>query len=169
MKTHRPDVLVLDIRMPVKDGLQVLRELRAEGDATRVVLLTASLDDDETLEAMRLGARGMLLKDMSPRLLIQCVRKVHAGDMWLERASAARTLQTLLRREAGTREIESLLTPREMEVLRKVLQGLRNKELAEVLHVSEGTVKTHLHSIYEKLRVDSRAALIVYCRDKGII
>jgi two-component system, NarL family, nitrate/nitrite response regulator NarL len=168
VRTHRPDVLLLDIRMPVKDGLQVLRELGAEGHPVRVVLLTVELPDEEVLKAIQLGVRGMLLKEMMPQLLVQCVRKVHAGQMWLERVSAARTFETLLRREAGVRELSALLTPREMEFVRKAVQGLRNKALAEVFHVSEGTVKTHLHSIYEKLQVKSRAELIVYCREKGI-
>jgi DNA-binding NarL/FixJ family response regulator len=168
VRTHRPDVLLLDIRMPAKDGLDVLRELGAEGHPVRVVLLTVELSDEDVLKAIQLGVRGMLLKEMMPQLLVQCVRKVHAGQMWLERVSAARTFETLLRREAGVRELSSLLTPREMELLRKAVQGLRNKALAEVFHVSEGTVKTHLHSIYEKLQVKSRAELIVYCREKGI-
>jgi DNA-binding NarL/FixJ family response regulator len=168
VRTHRPDVLLLDIRMPAKDGLEVLRELGAEGHPVRVVLLTVELPDEEVLNAIQLGVRGMLLKEMMPQLLVQCVRKVHAGQMWLERVSAARTFETLLRREAGVRELSELLTPREMEVVRKAVQGLRNKDLAEVFHVSEGTVKTHLHSIYEKLQVKSRFELIVYCREKGI-
>ena len=168
VRTHRPDVLLLDLSMPVKDGFQVLRELKGEGDALRVILLTVKLDDEEVLEATRLGVRGMLLKEMAPRLLVQCIRKVHAGERWIERVSATRAFETLLRREAGVRELSALLTPREMEFLRKVVQGLRNKELAEAFHVSEGTVKTHLHSIYQKLHVGSRAELIVYCREKGI-
>ena len=168
VRAHRPDVLLLDIRMPGKDGLEVLRDLRSEANAVRIILLTVELADEDVLKAIQLGVRGMLLKEMAPQLLVDCVRKVHAGQMWIERVSAARAFETLLRREAGVREMSALLTPREMELLRKAVQGLRNKEMAEILHVSEGTVKTHLHSIYEKLHVKSRAELIVYCREKGI-
>jgi two-component system, NarL family, nitrate/nitrite response regulator NarL len=168
VRTHHPDVLLLDVRMPVKDGLQVLRELKDEKSATQVILLVATLNDEELLEASRLGVRGVLLKEMAPRLLVQCIRKVHAGEQWIERRSAARAFDMLLRREAGMREISDLLTSREIQIVRCVTRGLRNKAVADALHISEGTVKTHLHTIYEKLKVESRAQLIVYCREKGL-
>ena len=168
VRTHHPDVLLLDIRMPGKNGLEVLRELKAESSPTRVILLVATLNDEELLEASRLGVRGVLLKEMAPRLLVQCIRKVHAGELWIERQSAARAFDTLLRREAGMREMSDLLTSREIQIVRGVSQGLRNKAVADVLRISEGTVKTHLHTIYEKLNVQSRTQLIVYCREKGM-
>jgi len=169
VRAHHPDILLLDIRMPGKDGLQVLRELKAEKSATQVVLLVSALSDDELLEASRLGVRGVLLKEMAVRLLVQCIRKVHAGEQWIERLSAAHALDTLLRREAGMREVSDLLTAREIQIVRHVTQGLRNRAVAEALSISEGTVKTHLHTIYEKLKVQSRAELIVYCREKGMV
>jgi DNA-binding NarL/FixJ family response regulator len=169
VRTHHPDVLVLDIRMPVKDGLQALRELKAEGNATRVVLLVSTLTDDELLEAIRLGVRGLLFKEMAPQLFVPCIRKAHAGEVWMERGATSRALETLLRREAGARELSTLLTPREIEIVRKVLQRGLTKEVARALNVSESTVKTHLHSVYEKLHVVSRGELMAYCRDKGII
>ena len=168
VRTHRPDLLLLDLRMPIKDGLQVVRELKAEKSATQTVLLVATLTDEELLEASRLGVRGVLLKELAPRLIVQCLRKVHAGEQWIERRSAAHAFATLLRREAGMREVSDLLTSREIQIVRNVTRGLRNKAVAESLHISEGTVKTHLHTIYEKRRVRSRAQLIVYCQDKGI-
>ncbi len=85
VRQHRPDILILDIRMPGKDGLAVLREMKDEDLPTRVVLLTVALDEEETLEALRLGVRGVVLKEMAPQMLVQCVRKVHAGEQWLER------------------------------------------------------------------------------------
>lgn len=168
VRAHQPDVLLLDLSMPIKTGLQVLRELRAEGNAVRVVLLALKIEEEEILEAIRLGVRGLLLKELALRLLVQCIRKVHAGETWLERDSAARAFESLLRREAATRELSAVLTPRELEILRKLAQGQRNKQLAEVFHISEGTIKTHVHSIYEKLHVSSRAELIIYCRERGI-
>jgi DNA-binding NarL/FixJ family response regulator len=169
VRTYRPDILVLDLRMPRRDGISVLREIRSEQLPTRVVLLAASLDDEEMLEASRLGVGGVVLKEMAPRMLVQCIRKVHAGEPWIERRAAARMFEMLLRREAGAREISKLLTAREVDVLRMTASGLRNREIADRLHISEGTVKTHLHSIYEKIQVRSRAELIIYCRDKGLI
>ena len=169
VRAHRPDIAVLDVRMPGKDGLAVLRELKSESDAPRVVLLVAELGDDELMEATRLGASAVVLKEMAPRLLIQCLRKVHAGEPWIERTSAARVFEKLLRREASTREIARLLTPREIEMVRMVSKGLRNKAIAEALHIGEGTVKTHLHNIFEKLNLQSRAELIRYCNEKGLV
>ncbi len=168
VRAHRPDILVLDVRMPRRDGISVLRALKSEQLPTRVVLLAASLDDDQMLEASRLGVGGVVLKEMAPRLLVQCIRKVHAGEPWIERRAAARAFEVLLRREAGAREISKLLTVREIDVLRMTASGLRNREIADRLKISEGTVKTHLHSIYEKIQVRSRAELIIYCREKGL-
>jgi DNA-binding NarL/FixJ family response regulator len=165
----QPDVLILDILMPGKDGLAVLRELRQLKLPTRVILLTAAIDEDNLLEAMRLGVGGVVLKEMAVPLLIQCVRKVSAGDQWLERQSIGRAMEKMLRREAGTREVAQLLTSRELEIVRLAASGLRNKEIASKLAISEGTVKIHLHRSYEKLHVDSRIALLRYAQTKGLV
>src|SRR5262245_36227600 len=169
VRTHQPDILLLDLRMPQKDGIAVLKDMKQEGLTTRVVLLAASVDDEEVLEAARLGVRGMVLKEVARRLLVQCLRTVHAGGLWLERNSAARAFETLLRREAGVREISKLLTPREIEIARLAALGQRNKMIGEGMAISEGTVKTHLHHIYEKLKVQSRAELVLYCKEKGLV
>jgi len=164
----KPDVLILDLRMPKMDGLGVLREMQEEKLSTRVVVLTAALDEDEVLEAIRLGVQGVVLKEMAARLVVQCVRKVHAGEQWLEKRSVSLALERLLKREAATREIAGLLTSREIEIVRMVADGLRNREIADRLYINEGTVKAHLHNIYEKLRVNSRLQLTRYARDKGL-
>ena len=169
VRKYRPDILVLDIRMPVKDGLEVAREIRKENLPTRMVLLTAVLDERESLEALRLGVQGIVLKEMAPQMLLQCIRKVHAGEQWIERHSARQTLEKLLRQEAGVREIAAKLTPQEMTIVRLVAVGLRNKEIADKLHISEGTVKVHLHHIFEKFKVDSRLALLRYAQEKGLV
>jgi DNA-binding NarL/FixJ family response regulator len=169
VRQFQPDVLILDILMPGKDGLAVLRELRQLEIPTRVILLTAAIDEDNLLEAMRLGVGGVVLKEMAVPLLIQCVRKVYAGDQWLERHSIGRAMEKMLRREAGTREVAKLLTSRELEIVRLAASGLRNKEIASKLAISEGTVKIHLHRSYEKLHVDSRIALLHYAQTKGLV
>ena len=169
VREHRPDVLILDLQMPGKTGLEVLREMNGEGLPTRVVLLTAALNVDEVLEATRLGVRGVVLKEMAPRLLVQCVRTVHAGGQWLEKRAVGLALDRMLEREAGARELANVLTRREIEIVRMVASGSRNKEIAEKLFISEGTVKVHLHKVCEKLQVDSRVELTLYAKDKGLL
>jgi len=170
VREHRPDILLLDLLMPGLDGLGVLRALKEDPEeATRVILLTASIEDDEVLEAMRLGVAGVFLKEMPPHLLLQCIHKVHGGEQWVEKQSAARALDRLLQREASDREVSRLLTPRELEIVRMVAQGLRTGAIAGRLNVAEGTVKTHLHNIYDKLKLDGRVALTLFARDKGIV
>ena len=164
---YKPDVLILDLRMPIKDGRAVLREMQHAQCPTRVVLLTAAIEESEVLEAMRLGVHGVVLKEMASRLLVECVRKVHAGGAWVERRSASQALNTLLRHRDGQRDVASILTRRELEIIRLVAQGIRNQSIADALSISEGTVKIHLHNIYKKLQIDSRMALSLYARDKG--
>jgi len=169
VEAHRPDVLVLDIRLPALDGLAVLRELRRRRRLTRVVILTAALNEDEMLEAVRLEVAGVVLKEMAPRLLVQCLRKVHAGERWIEKRSVREALETMLRRESGGREAASQLTPREVELIRMVAEGLRNREIGERLGITEGTVKVHLHNVYKKLQVENRVAVRRYAEEKGLI
>jgi len=164
----RPDVLVLDMRMPGHDGLAVLRELKDRPHQTRVVILAATLTEEEMLEAMRLGVRGIVLKEMAPRLLVECIRKVHGGGQWLEKNIAGAALDRLARRESAERQLAGALTPREVEIARSIGAGRSNRETADALFISEGTVKTHLHRIYEKLHIHGRLELGLYARDKGL-
>jgi DNA-binding NarL/FixJ family response regulator len=169
LRRHQPDILVLDIQMPAKDGLVVLREIRKEKLPTRAVVLTATLDEEGLTEAVRLGVRGLVLKELAPKLLVQCIRKVHAGELWLEKRSVTSALEKMVRCESATREASQVLSPRQMEILRMVATGLGNKEIGKKLFISEGTVKVHLHAIYKKLQLPSRLALSLYARDKGLV
>jgi DNA-binding NarL/FixJ family response regulator len=169
VEAHHPDILILDLRMPQRSGLGVLRELKERGLDTRVVVLTAALDEDEVVDAIRLGVKGVVLKEMAPRLLIQCVRKVHEGGQWLEKDSIGKALEKMLNRPGSLPAGAGSLTPREVDVVRLVAEGLRNKEIADRLQISEGTVKIHLHSIYEKLQIGGRVELSVFARDRGIV
>jgi two-component system nitrate/nitrite response regulator NarL len=167
VRQHRPDVLVLDLRMPGKDGLWVLREMHADAMPTRTVVLTA-MDGDELLEAVGLGVRGIVLKEAATKVLVQCIREVYSGGIWLEKSFATQAVNKLLRREAGTRSIAQKLTPREIEVARMIVHGLPNKVIANKLSISEGTAKLHLHHVYEKLNLNGRMALLRYLRIHGI-
>ena len=168
IRAHRPDIVLLDIRMPDIDGFGVLRAIKGESVSPRIVLLTAEIDERATLEALRLGVYGIVLKDLPSESLLQCLRKVHAGEHWVEHRAVGRALATFMQREAARREISRVLTAREIEVVRMVAEGLSSVRIAHELHVSEGTVKTHLHRIYEKLGLDGRVQLALLAREKGI-
>ena len=169
VRRYQPDVLVLDIRMPGGGGIEALRSLQREKLPTRAVIFTAGLDEGEVVEAMRLGVRGVVLKSMPSQMLLRCLRKVHAGEQWLERRSAGRALERLLQREAGAKEAAAVLTARETEIVRMVATGLRNREIAASLIITEGTVKAHLHHIYQKLEMDSRVDLVRWAEEKGLM
>jgi DNA-binding NarL/FixJ family response regulator len=168
VQEHRPDVLVLDLVMPGHDGMWVLRELSELNLPTRTVLLTAHVEENRLVEAIRLGVWGVVLKEMAPRMLMECVRKVHAGEKWLEQQSVTRAIERMQRRESEIDRLTRLLTPRELEIVRLASEGLRNKEIGERLSITEGTVKIHLHNIYEKLGVTGRSQLILYATKHGL-
>lgn len=164
VRSFLPDVLVLDLRMPVMDGLAVLREIKREGLPTKVVLLTAGLDDDEMISALRLGVSGVILKVMASRLLIECIRTVAGGGRWIEKDLEDRAVQRTTCDPHGTG-----LSPREIEVVRMVSRGMRNRQIAQLLFISEATVKVHLHNVYEKLALKSRVELGLFAREKGLL
>ena len=168
VRAHKPHVLVVDLRMPGKDGLEVARILHDEGNPTKVVIMSGELSDEETLEALRVGVKGVVLKELAPQLIAQCVRRVHSGGQWLDARASGRALETLLRRESAIREAARSLTPREIDLVKLAGQGMRNKEISEQLDIGEGTVKAHLHNIYKKLDIESRVELVLYAREKGI-
>jgi two-component system nitrate/nitrite response regulator NarL len=168
VREHKPDILVLDLRMPVKDGVTVLRELRNEALPTQVVLLTA-VESDDLFDAIRLGARGVVLKDMASKLLLDAIRNVHAGGTWIERNTAGAALDRLHGHDSQKSGALSTLTSRELEVARLTAQGLPNKTVADRLGITEGTAKLHLHHVYEKLGIDGRMALVRYLQGYGAI
>jgi DNA-binding NarL/FixJ family response regulator len=165
VERSRPDVLVADVKMPGLTGIDILRELHASGSATRVVLLTAHMTDAQVVEAVRMNVGGIVLKESASRTLVQCVRAVAGGQRWLDQQTVHGALESMLRREAGIANASQTLTRRELEIVRMVATGLRNKQIAERLNITEGTVKMHLHSIYEKVGVTGRVELSNYARD----
>ena len=155
--------------MPGRTGLDVLKTLAAEKRRCRTILLTAAISDDDVVEAVRLGARGVVLKESSPETLLECVRRVYRGEQWIDRETMTRAFGHAMQREAAMREASRILTPREIEIVRMIAQGLRNRVIAERLSISEGTVKIHLHNVYEKLGIDGRLELMLYAQEKGLV
>jgi DNA-binding NarL/FixJ family response regulator len=165
----QPDVLVLDLRLPDRTGIEVLRTMAERKVSCRTVLLTAAIDDRQAVEVVRLGAKGIVLKESSPDALLECVRRVHRGEEWIEQEVLAGAFGHVVRGDAAIREANRNLTPRETEIVRMVVQGLRNRVVAERLSISEGTVKIHLHHIYEKLGIDGRLELVLWAQEHGVI
>ena len=166
IRRHRPDVAVVDIRMPGMTGLELVRHVRQEKLPTRVVLLTVEIDDDQALEAARLGVRGVVLKSMASRLLRDCVRKVHEGHFWMERESQRRLIERLLQQSESA---DRKLTPTELKVARMLAEGAQNKEIADRLGLTESTVKNHLHAVYQKINVANRRELAAKLRDQRLV
>src|SRR5229473_952617 len=133
VRTHPVDVLVLDLRMPGRTGLEVLKAMANEQIPCRTVLLTAALKDDEVVQALRLGATGVVLKESEPNALLECVRRVHLGEQWVDPDTLSRAFGRVMLREAAGREAGKSLTPRELEIVGMITQGLRNRAVAERL------------------------------------
>lgn len=167
IREKRPDVLLCSLSLPDIGGLEVLRTLRDEDLPTRCIFFVGEIGDEEAVEAMRLRVEGILLKEMPTRLVLQCIRKVHEGGRWLETKSMTRVVERLQEQENSRGEFVDRLSPREQEVTRLVMAGLNNKDIAARLSLSVGTIKIHLHNIYEKLGIRSRLQLAAHAREKG--
>lgn len=159
----KPDVLLLDLRMPGKDGLGVLEEMNGESAQTRVILVTEGENQHDVVRAVRLGARGVVWKQSASSLLLKSIRKVHSGEVWLDNRMTAEVIDAFKKTsDSGVRREKPLLSPREREIVQLVAQGYRNREIAEKLFISEQTVKNHLHNIFDKLGVSDRLELALY-------
>jgi two-component system, NarL family, nitrate/nitrite response regulator NarL len=174
LQQYEPDILLLDLKMPGLDGLATLQRLQASKNRTRVIVLTASDDKNEFVQAMKLGTSGIVLKQTATELLIKSIRKVHAGEIWLDSHTTAAVIRQFVANDdapappiptasAPSRERErSPLSQREREIVALVAQGFKNKEMAEKMFISEQTVKNHLHNIFDKLGVSDRLELALY-------
>jgi len=169
-----PDVVLLDIRMPGMDGFAALQRLQKLGKKTRVIVLTASEDKNEFVQAMKLGCSGIVLKQTAADLIVKSIRKVHAGEIWLDSHTTAAVMRQFASPAepaiaSGARARDrSPLSHREREIVALVAQGYKNKEMAEKMFISEQTVKNHLHNIFDKLGVSDRLELALYAIHKGL-
>jgi DNA-binding NarL/FixJ family response regulator len=169
----RPDVVLMDVRMPRVDGLTALRTLRAQGSTARVVVLTTFDADELVLRALREGAAGFLLKDTPPAQLVEGVRRVAAGEPILSPTVTAQLIATLTRPEDRSRRDDAVrrleqLTPRERDVATAVARGLSNAEIAEQLFLGLATVKTHVAHLFAKLDVTNRVQIARLVHDAGL-
>jgi len=159
-REHRPDVTLMDLRLPDMSGIDTMIAIRAEFPEARIIMLTTFEGDVEIQRALEAGARGYMLKSMSPKDLVAVIRQVHAGKKRIPSEIAARLADHL-----G----EEDLTPREMDVLRHVAEGNRNRDIAEKLFISEETVKVHIKHIMEKLGASDRTQAVAIALRRGII
>jgi DNA-binding NarL/FixJ family response regulator len=167
----KPAVLMLDIAMPGLTGIQVLRELASAQGEVRTIVLTAAIEKKQIVEALQLGARGILLKDAAIQLVKKCIEKVMAGDYWVGREAVTSLVDYLhgLKQSTEAKAEQKLphFTPREQEIISAILTGCVNKEIAAKLSISEETVKRHLSNIFAKAGVSNRLELAVWSMNKG--
>lgn len=170
----KPDILLLDLAMPRQPGLEALRELSSGPGPTpvRVILLTAAAEKNQIVEALQLGARGVVLKDSATQLLLKSIHTVMSGEYWVGRESVSNLVQYLrtLVQSSGeeARQKKFGLTPRELEVVSAVVAGYSNKEIAEHFKISEDTVKHHLSNIFDKLGVSTRLELALFAVNQAL-
>ena len=158
-----PDILLLDVAMPKLSGLEVLRKLSRARVPMKTIMLTAAIEQQQITEALRLGARGVVLKQSATDLLVKSIQRVSAGEIWLDNRMTAEVMKAFSKSsESGPRREKPLLSDREKEIVQLVAQGFRNKEIGEKLFISEQTVKNHLHNIFDKLGVSDRLELALY-------
>jgi DNA-binding NarL/FixJ family response regulator len=169
---HQPDVVLMDLKMPVLDGVSAIRRLRAEQPSCRVLALTTFDDDDLIFEALRAGAAGYVLKDVSAERLVEAIRAVSRGEHFLQASIVTKVVAGISRMSdrAPRPSIDALgLSEREVEVLRLMAAGASNKQIAIALSIVEGTVKNHVTSILLKLKVQDRTQAALRARDLGIV
>jgi DNA-binding NarL/FixJ family response regulator len=159
-KEHRPDVTLLDLRMPELDGVGAIKEIRELDPNAHIVVLTTFDGDEDIYRAIKAGAKGYLLKDTAREALMECIRRVHSGETCIPPTLAAK----LAERVSG-----EALSAREIEVLQRIAAGKSNKEIGAELFISEGTVKTHVKSIFSKLDVVSRTEAVATATRRGLI
>jgi len=168
VRRHRPDILILDADLPRNGAFSAIRRVRRERLPTHVVVLASASDDDHIVNAVRLGARAVVLKEMPPEAFVTCVRKVRSGEQWLAGHAVDRLVSKLYDGRASLPDVARNLTPREAEIARLAIEGVSTREIAARLAVKQGTVKIHLHSIYDKLSVAGRLGLMLFARRHGL-
>ena len=168
----KPEIMLLDLAMPGRSGLEALRDMITDTTSVRVILLTAAAEKEQIVEALQLGARGVVLKDSATQLLLKSIHTVMSGEYWVGRESVSNLVQYLrmLVQSSGeeARQKKFGLTPRELEIVSAVVAGYANKEIAEYFKISEDTVKHHLSNIFDKLGVSTRLELALFAVNQSL-
>lgn len=165
--TYHPDVLLTELSLPKKNGLQLIQDIQKNGNGTKAVIFTSAAIS-EVMKAIDLGVPGLVSKDKDEEYLKRCLLKVSCGEQWLDQDLATSAVNHLVARQKQNGQITAVLTPRELCVAKMVLEGWPNKRIASKLFLSEGTVKLHLHHIYKKLDITGRMELVLYMQKNGI-
>jgi two-component system nitrate/nitrite response regulator NarL len=166
-----PEILLLDLAMPRRAGIEALRDLSTETVPVRVILLTAAAEKEQIVEALQLGARGVVLKDSATQILLKSIRAVMDGEYWVGRESVSNLVQylrSLIGSGTTSRRSRYGLTPRELEIISAVVAGYANREIAEHFKISEDTVKHHLSNIFDKLGVSTRLELALFAVNQAL-
>ena len=164
----QPDVIIMDLMMPVKDGLTAIKEIDRFNLSARILVLTSFPENNNVFDAIKAGAMGFLLKDSSPEHLLEAIRTVYQGESALH-PSIARKLVQEIKSPSELPLAEEPLTPRELDVLQCLAQGLSNREIAAELSISTRTVTTHVRNILDKLHLANRTQAALYAREKGLL
>jgi NarL family two-component system response regulator LiaR len=168
-RSLRPDVILMDLIMPGKSGLEAIGEIRRENPEARILVLTSFGEEDRVSAAVRTGASGYLLKDSPPDELLHAIREVAKGNLFLPQDIALKLRQDLQHPKQDIPTPESILTERELEVLKLVAQGLSNKQIGTKLVISEVTVRYHISNILDRLHLDNRIQAAVYAVQEGLV
>lgn len=171
-KSLQPDVILMDLIMPVKDGIEATFEIMGELPNSRILVFSSALDDEKIFAAIEAGASGYILKDVFPESLLQAIESIHNGIPFFSPSISTRVLEVIRSRTQKKKESESLeekLSPREIEVVKLLALGITNKEISERLFISEGTVRSHVYNILSKLNLENRSQVVLYAIRYGII
>jgi len=159
-RKRQPDVMLLDLRMPHKGGIDVVQTIRAEFPDARILIVTSYQTEEEIFRVLRAGALGYILKDMGREMLIEAIRSVQAGVRWVS---------PTIQRQFAERSLREALTAREVEVMKLLARGLTNKDIARIFSISEYTVKNHVNSVLAKLEVSDRTEAVTLCLARGVL
>lgn len=168
MDKLKPDIVLMDLVMPVMDGIEAIRQIKAGHPSIQILVLTSFATDDKVFPAIKAGALGYLIKDTSPEELVNAIRQVHKGEPTLDSSIAQKLLKEISQSSADAPASPDPLTDRELEVLRLISRGLSNQEIAETLVVSVATVYTHVSRVLDKLHLASRTQAALYALREGL-